>query len=65
MMSDPGLLKGEEPIYLKAVLRPNPPLPPSACACVLAGVAAANVTIALIFVLHGAWPVTPFNASNG
>jgi len=49
-----------DPIYFRAVLRPNPPLPPIACFCLVAVVAAINVIIALIFVLRGAWPVTPF-----
>lgn len=48
------------PIYFKAVLRPNPPLPPAACLCLLAAVAAINIGIALLFILRGAWPVTPF-----
>jgi uncharacterized membrane protein len=52
--------KRDDPIYFKAVLRPNPPLPPIACSCLVAIVAAINVIIALIFVLRGAWPVTPF-----
>jgi uncharacterized membrane protein len=50
----------DDPIYFKAVLRPNPPLPPIACICLVATAAAMNVSIALIFVLRGAWPVTPF-----
>lgn len=54
------MLMSDEPIYFKAVLRPNPPLPPVACACLLVAVAAMNIAIALIFVFHGAWPVTPF-----
>ena len=54
----------DDPIYFKAVLRPNPPLPPVACLCLLAAVAAVNVTIALLFVLRGAWPVTPFMGAD-
>src|SRR5215469_2047234 len=54
------MLMRDEPIYFKAVLRPNPPLPPVACLCLVAAVAAVNIAIALIFVLRGAWPVTPF-----
>lgn len=58
------MLKSDEPIYFKAVLRPNPPLPPVACLCLVAAVAAVNIAIALIFVLRGAWPVTPFLGVN-
>jgi len=47
-------------IYFKAVLRPNPPLAPFACFCLVAIVATINATIALIFILRGAWPITPF-----
>ena len=54
------MLTRDEPIYFKAVLRPNPPLPIIACLCLLAAVAAVNITIALMFVIRGAWPVTPF-----
>lgn len=55
----------EDPIYFEAVLRPNPPLPPVACFCLVAVVAAMNFTIALIFILRGAWPVTPFMGADG
>jgi uncharacterized membrane protein len=54
----------EDPIYFKAVLRPNPPLPKPVCVCLIAIVAATNLLIALIFVLHGAWPVTPFMGAD-
>lgn len=54
------MLKSDAPIYFKAVLRPNPPLPPSACLWLLVTVAIVNMAIALVFVLRGAWPVTPF-----
>ena len=54
----------DEPIYFKAVLRPNPPLSAVACICLVAGVAAVNVIIALIFILRGAWPVTPFMGAD-
>lgn len=50
----------DEPVYFRAVLRPNPPLPPVACICLVAAVAVANLTIAVVLVLRGAWPVTPF-----
>lgn len=58
------MLTPDNPIYFKAVLRPNPPLPPVACLCLLAAVAAVNVTIALLFILGGAWPVTPFMGAD-
>jgi uncharacterized membrane protein len=48
------------PIYFKAVPRPNPPLAPVACICLLTAVAAIDALLALIFVIRGAWPVTPF-----
>lgn len=58
------MLKRDERIYFKAVLRPNPPLAPVACVCLLAAVAVTNIAIALLFVLRGAWPVTPFMGAD-
>jgi len=54
----------DDPIYFKAVLRPNPALPPVACLCLVAAVAAMNIVIALILVLRGAWPVAPFMGAD-
>lgn len=48
------------PVFLDEVLRPNPPMPPGALLAVLAVVAAINAGFAGLFVLRGAWPVTPF-----
>lgn len=59
-----GMLERDERIYFKAVLRPNPPLPPVACLCLLSAVAVTNIAIALLFVFRGAWPVTPFMGAD-
>jgi uncharacterized membrane protein len=53
-----------EPIYFKAVLRPSPPLPTHLRALVIVVVAAFNLSFALMFVLRGAWPVTPFMGAD-
>jgi uncharacterized membrane protein len=52
------------PVYFKAVLRPNRPLPRPALCCLLAGVAAVNLFFGSIFVLRGAWPVSSFMGAN-
>jgi len=58
------MLTRDEPIYFKAVLRPNPPLPPIVCLCLVVAVATVNITIALMFVFRGAWPVMPFMGAD-
>jgi uncharacterized membrane protein len=50
----------DTPVFLDEVLRPNPPMPPSALLVVLTLVAAINLGFGGLFVLRGAWPVTPF-----
>jgi uncharacterized membrane protein len=47
-------------VLLDQVLRPSPPLSPRILFAILMLVLAANVAIALYFVLHGAWPIAPF-----
>ncbi|MBV9569810.1 MAG: DUF2244 domain-containing protein [Alphaproteobacteria bacterium] len=49
-----------EPVFLDAVLRPNPPMNPRALRLILALVAGINAAIAVGFVLRGAWPIAPF-----
>lgn len=49
-----------DPVFLDAVLRPNPPMRPGVLLVVLAIVAVMNVGFGALFVLRGAWPVTPF-----
>ena len=49
-----------EPVFFDAVLQPNPPLSARAQFIVLALVAAVNFALGVLFMLRGAWPVTPF-----
>lgn len=49
-----------EPVFLDAVLRPNPPMSPRALWLILMLVAGINAAIAVGFVLRGAWPIAPF-----
>lgn len=49
----------DEPL-LDIVLEPNPPLPPRGVFVVLGGVALLSFIAGMVFVLRGAWPVTPF-----
>ena len=48
------------PVFLDEVLRPNPPMARGVLLGVLTLVAAINVGFGGLFVLRGAWPVTPF-----
>ena len=50
----------EDGFLLDQVLRPSPPLGPRVLCVILALVAAANIAIALYFVMRGAWPIAPF-----
>jgi uncharacterized membrane protein len=52
--------EAQDPVFLDAVLRPNPPMRPNALLIVLAIVALMNIGFGMLFVLRGAWPVTPF-----
>lgn len=45
---------------LDIVLEPNPPLPSRGVYFVLGGVAPLSFIAGMVFVLRGAWPVTPF-----
>jgi len=47
-------------IFFDAVLAPNRPLPPFGLFLVLAGIGGISFVSGVLFVLHGAWPVTPF-----
>jgi uncharacterized membrane protein len=49
-----------DPVFLDAVLRPNPPMSRGALRIILAIVAAANLAFAIGFMLRGAWPIAPF-----
>lgn len=49
-----------EPVFLEAILRPNPPMSPRALGIVLMIVAAMNLAFAIGFMLRGAWPIAPF-----
>lgn len=49
-----------DPVFLDAILRPNPPMSVGALRVVLAVVAAANLAFAIGFMLRGAWPIAPF-----
>jgi len=53
-----------DPVYFKAVLRPNPPLPASLRMLLIIIVATLNLGFALMFLLDGAWPVTPFMGAD-
>jgi uncharacterized membrane protein len=49
-----------DPVFLDAILRPNPPMSAGSLRVVLAVVAAANLAFAIGFLLRGAWPIAPF-----
>jgi uncharacterized membrane protein len=53
-----------EPVFLDAVLRPNPPMRPAFLRGTLLLVAAINVAFASMFVLRGAWPIAPFMGAD-
>ncbi|HTW33848.1 MAG TPA: DUF2244 domain-containing protein [Rhizomicrobium sp.] len=50
----------DDPVLLDRTLRPSPPMPPAALAWVVVAVAVIYFVFALVFVLHGAWLITPF-----
>ena len=52
--------EARDPVFLDAVLRPNPPMSPAVLLAILAVVALMNIGFGALFVLRGAWPVTPF-----
>jgi uncharacterized membrane protein len=47
-------------IFFDAVLEPNRPLRPAGMLIVIGIVAGISFVAGVVFVLHGAWPVTPF-----
>jgi len=47
-------------IFYDAVLQPHRSLPPRGFAVLMLALAAVSFAVSLFFVLHGAWPVTPF-----
>lgn len=51
-------------VLLDATLKPNPPMSKVALRLVIGAVAAVNLGFGLIFVLRGAWPVTPFMGAD-
>src|SRR6185437_13935069 len=52
--------ESSSPILYDAVLSPHRSLPPRGFTYLMLAVAAVSFGISLFFVLHGAWPVTPF-----
>jgi len=50
----------DDPVFLDAILRPNPPMRPDVLRVILIVVLAINLAFALGFVLRGAWPIAPF-----
>ena len=52
------MARGE--ILFDVVLEPNPPLHPKHVLLVLGGVGAVSFVAGILFLLQGAWPVTPF-----
>ncbi len=54
------MAKNTGKIFFDAVLTPNRPLPPFGLFLVLAGIGGISFVSGVLFILHGAWPVTPF-----
>jgi uncharacterized membrane protein len=50
----------QERIYFDAILEPNRPLGPKGLSILVGFVATVSFVAGIVFVLHGAWPVTPF-----
>lgn len=57
-MSDP--VANPADTQYSAVLRPHRSLPPKGFTWLMLGLAGVSFCVSLFFVLHGAWPVTPF-----
>jgi uncharacterized membrane protein len=51
---------GAQSVHFHAVLAPHRSLPPRGFAVLMLVVAAVSFCVSLVFVLNGAWPVTPF-----
>jgi uncharacterized membrane protein len=47
-------------VFFDAILEPNRPLSPKALAILIGSVALFSFIAGIVFILHGAWPVTPF-----
>jgi len=54
----------ENPVFLDAMLRPNPPMPAAALGWILVVVSGINLAFAILFLARGAWPVTPFMGAD-
>jgi uncharacterized membrane protein len=54
----------DDPVFLDAVLRPNPPMSPGVLLAILIAVAAMNLAFGILFVLRGAWPIAPFMGAD-
>jgi uncharacterized membrane protein len=51
-------------VIFDATLRPNPPMRPFVLKLVIAVVGVVNLTFGVYFVVHGAWPITPFMGAD-
>jgi uncharacterized membrane protein len=51
-------------LIFDATLRPNPPMRPAVLKLVIAVIAVINLTFGAYFVIHGAWPITPFMGAD-
>jgi uncharacterized membrane protein len=58
-MTEPGPGTPPPPLYT-AVLSPHRSLPPAGLAVLMLFLAGTSAAVAVVFVLQGAWPVTPF-----
>jgi uncharacterized membrane protein len=47
-------------VFFNAVIEPNRPLPPRGLFLVIGTIALISFIAGVVFVMHGAWPVTPF-----
>ena len=47
-------------VFFDAVLEPNRPMGPKGLAILIGSVALFSFIAGIVFILHGAWPVTPF-----
>jgi uncharacterized membrane protein len=51
-------------LFLDATLRPNPPMSAAALKLIISGVASLSLAFGGWFVMHGAWPITPFMGAD-
>ena len=58
------MIAGDGQLYFDAVLWPNPPMSLQIRCCIVAAAATVNAIFATLFVLRGAWPVTPFMGTD-